>query len=375
MQETVNISKKQFSITISFSLMMLCTTGSLQVFASSCAQFVLFYLINILSIRFIRNRRVCQCIFAVAAALIGEAVQLLSQFLSFNIPMPSFFLLPGSTFLFLSAPMFRYMMENEETAMDSGYASGFLFYALNGGIIAMIREVLGADALFGKKLGIFGSVKVEILNHSSGATLLLILSILFLVCLKNYETEKKWILDVKRETPLYEGMSFLKEKKFFSLMVCMLLTDVICGGISVVYLLYSPDFLRYQGHVIFYAAILSILLFTLLLQVFNLREEAESSHYLTLVTIVKVSLPLVFYLRRLLVEESMALSTFVVWWIALVIGIWFSFTVVLFYVHVLDRRLMFCKIPRCLQGILFIILNILLAQMILMPLLDVISNV
>lgn len=376
MQENVYISKKQFYITVSFALMLLCTTGSLKVFLSSCVQFVLFALINLLAIRYIKNHRICWGIFALSAAVIGEIATLLSQFLSFPVPMPTFFLLPESTFLYLSVPLFYYMLESGETGIDSGYGKGFLFYIWDGVLISLIREVVGFDSFFGKKLGIFENRDVQILTHSSGATTLVILSILLIATLKRNDSGKNWIMGWNNyEEKKYQGMSFSREKTFFRLMLCMLATDVVAGGISVVYLLYAPEILRQPGHVVLYATLLTFALFTLMIKAFKLEDEVDESPFLPLISIVKVSLPLVFYLRRFELSNSMAVTTFVVWWVALVIGVWFSFTVVLFYLHVLDRRLMFCKIPRCLQGIPFIILHILLAQLILMPLLDVISNV
>ena len=376
MQDVAYITKKQFYIMVSVALMMLCTTGSLKIFLSSVVQFVLFYLINIATVHFIKNRRICWGVFALGAAVIGEIATLLAQFCALPVPMPAFFLLPESTFLFLSAPLFYYLLLEGESGTDSGYLQGGAFYLVNGLVIAMIREVLGFDSFFGIKLGIFKTHNVQILSHSSGATLLVIVSLLLLLVLKRNETEKNWVLGWNRnETKKYRAPTIKGEKGFFLLILCMLVTDVICGGISIGYVLYAPEILRQPGHVVLYATLLTFALFTLAIRVFNLEDVIDESPFLPLITIVKVALPLVFYLRRFSTGSEMAVSTFFVWWVALVVGVWFSFTIVLFYLHVLDRRLMFSKIPRCLQGIPFIVLHILLAQMILMPLLDVISNV
>ncbi len=110
MQDVAYITKKQFYIMVSVALMMLCTTGSLKIFLSSVVQFVLFYLINIATVHFIKNRRICWGVFALGAAVIGEIATLLAQFCALPVPMPAFFLLPESTFLFLSAPLFYYLL-------------------------------------------------------------------------------------------------------------------------------------------------------------------------------------------------------------------------------------------------------------------------
>ncbi|MBR3058149.1 MAG: hypothetical protein IKG93_09335 [Clostridiales bacterium] len=377
MQEKNYISKKQFRIVVSFALIMLCTTASLSVFVSSILQFLLFFLINAVSIRYVKNHRICWGIFAFSSAVVGEITNLLSQLLKMNIPTPAIFLFPASSFLFLTAPLFLHMMEAEETGTDIGYVHGFLFYLVNGALIASIREIFGADSVFGIKLGLFGQSDLQLLNHSSGAALLVLISILVLVLLKSNETRKTWVLDWERgERKKYQGLSFSREKRFFILMLCLLIVDVIAGGISALYVFYAPLELRNVAHIVLYATILTLGLFTLVVKAFHIEQEIDENRYLPLLSIVKIALPLTFYLRRLSVQGGeLAISTFLIWWIALVIGVWFSFTIVLFYLHVLDRRLLFSKIPRRLEGIPFVILHILLALLIMMPILDVLQNV
>ena len=376
MQERRFISTRQYRLLLACSLMLIFTTQSVGAFLTSCVLTALFFLVNRIAFRKISNPRICWGIFAFSAAILGEAVGALSRILPFTIPMPSFFLLPCATFLFLSAPVFYEISHSEETGIDKACANAFLFYAIDGLLISVVREVLGLGAIVGYQMSFMKSLKIPFLSHSSGAALLVLFSLILMTVLKSHDTQARWILRVEESGDVsYPGISLPREKQTIGMILSLLIYSLLSGGIGSVVILYAPAEMRRPEHIVLYATIITALVFTLIIKGFKLSEFVDEQRFLPLLAIIMVSLPMVYYQNRLNAVETVDLKGFIVMWIILVVGVWLSFVACLFYVHVINGRLMFGKQPRCLEGVPFVIVHILLALIVLMPWLNVLQNV
>lgn len=376
MQERRFISKRQYRLLLACSLMLIFTTQSIGAFLTSCVLTVLFFVVNRIVFRKITNTRVCWGIFAFSAAILGEVVGTLSYVLSFTIPMPSFFLLPGTTFLYLSAPVFYEMSHSKKKGIDKACGNAFLFYAVDGLLISCVREVLGLGSVLGYKMVFMKSLKIPFLSHSSGAALLVLLSLIVMTVLKDHDTQAHWILrDQESGNISYPGISLSEEKKTIGLILSLLLYSLFSGGIGSVVILYAPSELLRVEHIVLYATITTALVFTLIVKGFKLSDLVDEQRFLPLLAIIMVSLPMVYYQSRLNAVETVDLKNFIVMWIILVVGVWLSFVACLFYTHVINSRLMFGKQPRYLEGVPFVIVHILLLLIVLMPWLNVLQNV
>ena len=376
MQERRNISKRQYRFLLACSLMLVFTTPGIPAFLSACVQLAIFFLINRAVFRKISNKRICWGFFAFSAAALGEVVWLTSRLLTFRIPTPSFLLLPCSSFLFLSAPVFQEISESDDDALVKASGNAFLFFAVDGLLISLIRETFGIGEIAGYKMEFLKTIKLPWLNQASGAALLVLVSLLLLALLKRGDTGIQWIMRVKNdEEESYPGISLSREKKTLSLMLGLLVFALVSGGIGSVLLLYAPPVIRSPEHVVLFATVITICVFTLIVKVFKLTDLVDEQRFLPLVAIVMVSLPMEFYLARLGETVVVDIKVTLVWWISILVGVWLTFAVCLFYVHVIHSRLMFGKQPRCLEGVPFVILHILLVLTVLMPWLGVLQNV
>ena len=64
----------------------------------------------------------------------------------------------------------------------------------------------------------------------------------------------------------------------------------------------------------------------------------------------------------------------IIWWIALMVGVWPFTAAVVAYARSINGRLLFGKQPKCLEGIPLIVLHILLAMVVFMPWTQVMAN-
>jgi len=376
MQERRFISKRQYRLLLACSLMLIFTTQSIGAFLTSCVLTGLFFLVNRIVFRKISNHRICWGIFAFSAALLGEAVGVLSRVLTIKIPLPSFFLLPCTTFLYLSAPVFYEISHSEDNGVDKACANAFLFYAVDGLLISCVREVLGLGSVLGYRMVFMKSLKIPFLSHSSGAALLVLLSLILMTVLKDHDTQAHWILREEESGDVsYPGISLATEKKTIGLSLSLLLYSLLSGGIGSVMILYAPSELLRAEHIVLYSTITTVLVFTLIIKGFKLSDLVDEQRFLPLLAIIMASLPMVYYQSRLNAVETIELKGFIVMWIILVVGVWLSFVACLFYVHVINSRLMFGKQPRYLEGVPFVIVHILLILIVLMPWLNVLQNV
>ncbi len=376
MQERRYISKRQYRFLLASSLMLVFTTPGIPAFLSSCVQLVLFFLINQAIFRKVSNKRVCWGVFAFSAAFLGEVVGLLSRLLMISIPTPSMLLLPCSSFLFLSAPVFQECADSDDDGLMKAGGNAFLFYFVDGLLISLIREAFGAGTIAGFKVDFLSSVQFPWLSQASGAALLVLVSLLLVSLMKRRDTEIRWSLRVQEdEEESYPGISLPREKKTLSMMLGLLVFALVSGGVGSVLLLYAPSEIRRPEHIVVFATVITILVFTLIVKVFHLADLIDEQRFLPLAAIIMVALPMEFYLARLGETGVTDIRTILVWWISMVVGVWLTFAICLLYVHVIHSRLMFGKQPRCLEGVPFVILHILLVLIVLMPWLDVLQNV
>ncbi|MBP5492861.1 MAG: hypothetical protein J6Y08_08460 [Clostridiales bacterium] len=375
MREKKCISKNQYRIILAFSLVMIFTTNTVPLLLTCWLISLLFCLINVPLFKNVKNKRVCWGIFTFSSALMGELLFFLSKILPFTVPTVGFFLLPGATFLFLLAPMFN-QLDEEEPITAGNIVHGFLFYLIDGGVIAILREGLGFDTFFNVHLGILKTHTMPFFSHSSSAALMVLLSLIFLRMLRKADTGEPWVIDTDESiASKYRPISLPTEKKYFTLCFCMLVYDLLFGGISVLVILRAPEFLIRKEHIVFYSTIVTLLLFTLIIKGFKQSETLDENKYVPLLTVIKSSLPMIYYMSHLMYSVSEELPQQILWWIMLILAVWLSSTVVMLYTHVIHARFMFGKQPRCMQGIPFILLHILLALTVFIPWMEILARI
>lgn len=368
------ISEKQYHIILSFALMMLFTTSSVLLFLTSVAELLLFLLLALPVAKYVQKALLRRGLFMLAAALIGEAVYVLSDVLSFTIPQVSFWLLPGTTFLFLLAPLVKVQREGE-TLEASDILHGVLYYVINGFLIALLREAVSFDTFCGFKLGIFKDVQMPFFSHASGAALLVMLSLLLLRVLRNSDTGECFILTTRKgKEKKYRPISLREERRFLIMHIALLVYDIIFGGIGILIILQVPAAYRRTSHIVLFATLLAALILPLVARLFKQADMLEEHSYLPLVVVIRSSVPMILYMQRLSGSATLQLSSQIVWWLILVLAVWLCSSLTLIYIHAIPGRLLFGKQPDCLEGIPFVLLHCLLALIVFMPWMDVLSN-
>lgn len=375
MSEYTCISKKQYRILLSFALMLIFTTSSLPGFVGACAQNLVFMLISLVLFQKIENKRICWGLFLFLSAVMSELALFLSEFAPTIFPESGFFLLPVSTFLFLSAPMFG-CFDEEHSVSFAEFGSGFLYYVVCGLIIAPIREICGSATIFGRSIRFFSRLKVPFLGHTAGGALLVLLSLILLPKLFGTSAENGYRLQTEEgKARKYSSIQLQKEKNFVYLCLCLLIYDLVFGAIGAVVIKFAPASLLKPAHVVAFASVTSLALFTLIVGLFKQTQTLDQYRYIPLLGIITTSLPMIFYMNYIQNGEHGLTTTNIIWWIGLMIGVWVTSVVVVSYTRVVKDRLLFGKQPRSLEGMPFIILHVMLAIIVLMPWTSVLPSI
>lgn len=369
-----SISEKQYCIILSFALMMIFTTGSVLLFLTSFVEVLLFLAIMIPVSKNVENTTIRRAVFMLTPALIGEVIWLLNDMFSLNIPMVGFWLLPGATVLFLLAPLARVNSRNHDLTFEDIF-HGVTYYFVNGGLIALLREALSFDTFCGIKLDVFDKIRMPLFGHASGGALLVILSLLLLRALRVSDTGTNYVLNTSTGMQKkYRPISKTTEKDFVMLNIGMLIYDVIFAGVGVIIILQVPSSLRRQSHIVTYSTILSLLLLFVVFTIIKRKDVFEKHTYLPLLTVIRSSLPMIFYTNHLTASIGNQAESQIIWWIVLILAVWLCSTIALFYIHVISGRLLFGKQPDFMEGIPFVLLHCLLALIVFMPWMDVLTN-
>lgn len=367
MDEYTCISKKQYCILLSFALMLIVTTSSLQTFVGACAQVMVFCLINRVVFQKIENKRVCWGIFLILCALIGEGMLILTEKTSLNIPTSGFFLLPASTFLYLSAPMFGHY-DDTHTISATEMGKGFLYYVICGVIISAIRELFGSATLWGREISWFSHIKVSCLGHTAGAAFLVLLSLLLIPSVFSNEEGGRYCLQTETgKAKKYSSIQLRTEKDFVKLSLCLLIYDLVFGALGAMVIEFAPKTLHQATHVVFFSSVTSIALFTLIIWIFKQTRTLDNYRFVPLLGVITTSMPMIYYMNYLSIGENGFLTARILWWIGLMIGVWITSVVIVTYTRVVKTRLLFGKQPRILEGMPFVILQVLLAIIVFMP--------
>ncbi len=374
MKESNSISLKQYRILLSFSLLLIFTTSTVPAFLIALVQTILFCLLNLLIFEKIRNKRICWGIFLSISVLFGEGYFFLSEYLPEAFSSSGFFLLPASTFLFLSAPMFHYITDERKlTFGDIG--KGLFFFSPVGLIISLIREAFGNASICGTHIKSLEKLSLRFFGHTAGSALLVLCVLILLVLYKNSETEKDWVLDTsEKKNRIYQPISASGEKKFVTLCIGMLIYDLLFGGIGVAILLNTPQSLQKPSHIVLLSSVTSLILLTLIVKFFHLSETMDMYFYIPLLSVITTSVPMIFYTQYLSLPSKTDSPFRIIWWIALMVGVWLFTAAVVAYARSINGRLLFGKQPKCLEGIPLIVLHILLAMVVFMPWTQVMAN-
>ena len=366
MNEPRCISEKQYSILLSFALMLIFTTGSVLSFFGALLQVVLFCLLMREVFSRVSNPRICWAIFLVASAVMCEVALSLSHLIPDAFPESSFFLLPASTFLFLSAPMFGYFSEEKQISLPE-MGRGFLYYAISGLFLSTIREIGGNASLCGLSISVLGKAPVPFLGHTAASGLLVLLNLVLLPGILSSEEQGNRILQTEEGLlRKYHPIRLSTEKQIVKLFLCVLVYDVLFGVLGALALPNLPGEWRHPTHVVVLCALCSLLLFSLIVHLFRQNETLDEYRYIPLLGVITTSLPLIFFMRDVAFTEESRMKEILLW-ISVMIGVWISSVVVISFIRVIHGRLLFGKRPRMLEGVPFVILNVTLALMIFMP--------
>ena len=374
MNENRCISLKQYRILLSFSLLLIFTTSSLPSFFSAAVQVILFCLIHMFVFSHIKNKRVCWAIFMVMAAAFGEGMSFLSGYLPSAVSAGGFFLLPASTFLFLAVPMFDYYSEEKALAF-SDIARGILFYLPVGFMISAIREICGLDMVMGEHFDVLDKVHLHFFEHTAGSALLVLFALVCLHAVKMDDSGRSYLLDTsEHREKKYRPISGKSEKRFLVLSLCVLVYDTLFGVLGILFVHSVPEEFLKPSHFVLLATLMTVLLLTPLVKIFRLSETMDKYFYVPLLCVITTSIPLVFY-AGFLEEPAHSISVRqIVWWAALMVGVWLFTTIVIAYSRSIQGRLLFGKHPACLEGIPFIVLHVLLAMIVFMPWTEVLEK-
>ena len=374
MKESKSISLKQYRILLSFSLLLIFTTSTVPAFLIALVQTILFCLLNLLVFEKIRNKRICWGIFLFISVLFGEGFFFLSEYLPESFSSSGFFLLPASTFLFLSAPMFQYITDERKlTFGDIG--KGLFFFVPAGLVISLIREAFGNASVCGTHIESLEKLNLRFFGHTAGSALMVLCVLILLVLYKNSETEKDWVLDTsEKKNRIYQPISASGEKKFVTLCIGMLIYDLLFGGIGVAILLNTPQSLQKPAHIVLLSSVTSLILLTLIVKFFHLSEIMDTHFYVPFLSVITTSIPMIFYTQYLSLPSKADSPVRIIWWIALMVGVWLFTAAVVAYVRSINGRLLFGKQPKCLEGIPLIVLHVLLAMVVFMPWTQVMAN-
>lgn len=367
MSEYTCISKKQYCILLSFALMLIFTTSSLQIFVAACAQVLLFCLANLAVFQKIENKRISWSVFLVLSALAGEGMLVVSNVASLELPTSGIFLLPASTFLYLSAPMFGYF-DDTHTISVSEMGKGYLYYVLCGAVIAALRELFGAATIWNQPVSCFAHIKVPCLGHTVGAAFLVLLSLILIPSMFSIEENSGYCLQTESgRTRKYSSIQLQTEKDFVNLSLCLLIYNLVFGAVSATVVELVPVSLHQPTHVVSFSSITSITLFTLIIWIFKRTRTLDQYRYIPLLGVITTSMPMIYYMNYLRIGENGVSTINVLWWIGLMIGVWITSVVIVIYTRVVKNRLLFGKQPRVLEGMPFVILQVLLAILVFMP--------
>ncbi len=367
MSEYICISKKQYCILLSFALMLIFTTASLQVFVAACAQVLLFCLINLIVFRTLSKKRICWGIFLILAALMGEAMLALADVYPSFTANHGFYLLPASTFLFLSAPMFGYFDECHTISVTE-CAKGLLYYVICGSVISVIREAFGAGTIWNRTVPYLSHFKLTFLRHSAGAAFIVMLSLILLpLFFRGTKGKKYWLQTEEGRSKKYSAICLQEEKDFVKLSLCLLIYDLIFAAISVVLIKFGPDFIQKSAHIVLISSLMSVSMFTLIVWIFKQRENLDRYRFLPFLGVITTTLPMMLYVNYYRAGEGDFSGAQILWWIAFLIGVWLTSVVIISYTRVVQDRLIFGKQPRLLEGMPFVLLQVFLAMLVLMP--------
>lgn len=374
MSESKCITLKQYRILLSFSLLLIFTTSSLPAFFSAAVQVILFCLIQLFFFSHIKNKRVCLGIFMVLAAAFGEGMYYLSEYLPASVSSGGFFLLPASTFLFLTVPMFDYFSE-EKALSFSDIFRGILFYLPVGFIIATFREICGKGSVLGEHFDALDKVHVNFFEHTAGSALLVLFALVCLHAVKNDGLDKTWILDTSEQRmKKYRPISGKSEKRFLLLSICVLVYDTLFGVSGILFVHSVDERLLMPAHFVLLSVITTVVLLTPLVKIFRLSETMDKYFYVPLLCVITTSIPLVFYARYLEAPAHSISAERIVWWATLMVGVWFFTAIVIAYTRSIQGRLLFGKHPKCLEGIPLIVLHVLLTMIVFMPWTEVLEK-
>lgn len=366
MNEPRCISEKQYSILLSFALMLIFTTGSVLSFFGALFQVVLFCLLMREVFTRVSNPRICWGIFLVASAAMCEVALSLSHLVPDAFPESSFFLLPASTYLFLSAPMFGYFSEEKQISLPE-MGRGFLYYAISGLFLSTIREIGGSASFGGLSISVLGKAPVPFFGHTAASALLVLLDLVLLPGILSSEEQGNRILQTEEGLlRKYHPIRLSTEKQIVKLFLCLLVYDVLFGVLGALLLPNLPGEWRHPTHVVVLSTLSSLLLFTLIVKLFRQNETLDEYRYIPLLGVITTSLPLIFFMRDVAFTEESKIKEILLW-ISVMIGVWIASVVVISFIRVIHGRLLFGKRPRILEGVPFVILNVTLALMVFMP--------
>ena len=367
MSEIKCITLKQYRILLSFSLLLIFTTSSIPAFLAAAVQVILFSLLHLFVFSHIKRKRICWAIFMILAAVFGEGMYFLSEYLPVSVSSGGFFLLLASTFLFLLVPMFDYFSEGKALSA-SDITKGFLFYVPVGFVIASVREICGLGSVMGEHFEALDKVHLHFFEHTAGSAILVLFALVCLHIVKNDGTDKTWILDTsEQKMKKYRPISGKSEKQFLLLSVCVLVYDTLFGIFGILFVHNVDEKLLQPAHFILFSVIATVLLLTPLVKIFRLSETMDAYFYVPLLCVITTSIPLVFYVRYLEAASQTISAERIVWWAMIMVGVWLFTAIVIAYTRSIQGRLLFGKHPKCLEGIPFIVLHVLLAMIVFMP--------
>ena len=375
MKDKKYISTKQYRILLSFALMLIFTTSSVPAFVCAAVQVLFFCILSAVVFSHISNKRICWGIFLMFAALMGEGMLFVSEYLPEAFSEAGFFLLPASTFLFLSIPMFDYFGEGKSISL-SDMRSGLIYYASTGLIISTFREAFGRSSICGRYLEGLEKIQISFFSHTAGSALLVLFSLLLLYFFKNDGEEEPCVMETEEvRSRVFRPISLMKERRFIILCLCMLLYDILYGAVGIMVVFRVPSVLHRPAHIVLLSSFVSLVLLTLIVKGFRQTDTFDEYNYVPFLGVITTSLPLIFYMRDLLLPSDLSMPVKILWWSALTIGIWLFTVVVIAYARVINGRLLFGKQPRCLEGIPLIILHVLLALIVFMPWTEILVNI
>ena len=154
----------------------------------------------------------------------------------------------------------------------------------------------------------------------------------------------------------------------------MLIYDLLFGGIGVAILLNTPQSLHKPAHIVLLSSVTSLILLTLIVKFFHLSETMDTHFYIPLLSVITTSVPMIFYTQYLSLPSKTDSPVRIIWWIALMVGVWLFTAAVVAYARSINGRLLFGKQPKCLEGIPLIVLHVLLAMVVFMPWTQVMAN-